>query len=83
MTDPIITEAEYTAAIAEIRRLWGAADGTEDGNRLDTLLPLVLDYEHETEKWSQSSGCIWFDLGRPCRKMELHGRQCRVCDERL
>jgi HTH-type transcriptional regulator / antitoxin HigA len=44
---PIRTEAEYEAAIAEVRRLWGAEIDTPDGNRLDLLLVLVSAYEEE------------------------------------
>src|SRR5271165_2485802 len=44
---PIRTEAEYEAAIAEVRRLWGAEVDTPDGNRLDLLLVLVSAYEDE------------------------------------
>jgi HTH-type transcriptional regulator / antitoxin HigA len=42
---PIRTEAEYAAAIAEVRRLWGAEADTSDGDRLDLLLVLVSAYE--------------------------------------
>jgi HTH-type transcriptional regulator/antitoxin HigA len=44
---PIRTEAEYAAAIAEVRRLWGAEADTSDGDRLDLLLVLVSAYEDE------------------------------------
>jgi HTH-type transcriptional regulator/antitoxin HigA len=44
---PIRTEADYGRATAEVRRLWGAEPGTEDGNRLDLLLVLVSVYEDE------------------------------------
>ena len=42
---PIRTEAEYEAALAEVRRLWGTAVDTPDGDRLDLLLVLVSAYE--------------------------------------
>ena len=42
---PIRTEQDYDAAIAEISRLWGAAVGTEDGDKLDILATLVDRYE--------------------------------------
>jgi HTH-type transcriptional regulator / antitoxin HigA len=42
---PIKTEAEYDAALAEIDRLWGASEGSEAGDRLDVLLVLVVSYE--------------------------------------
>ena len=44
---PIRTEAEYAAAIAEVRRLWDAEANTPDGDRLDLLLVLVSAYEDE------------------------------------
>jgi HTH-type transcriptional regulator/antitoxin HigA len=44
---PIHTEAEYALATAEVQRLWGVEQGTEDGNRLDLLLVLVSAYEDE------------------------------------
>ena len=44
---PIRNEADHEAAIAEVRRLWGAEPGTSDGNRLDVLLVLVDDYENK------------------------------------
>lgn len=44
---PLRTDADYADAIAEVRRLWGAAEGTEEGNRLDLLLVLVGAYEDE------------------------------------
>jgi HTH-type transcriptional regulator / antitoxin HigA len=44
---PIQSEVAYEEAITEVRRLWGAALNTEDGNRLDFLLVLVDDYENK------------------------------------
>lgn len=44
---PIRTEADYKAALAEIKHLWGAAAGTPEGDRLDILATLVDDYEDE------------------------------------
>lgn len=42
---PIRTEADYDQALANIERLWGARQGTPNGDRLDVLLVLVEDYE--------------------------------------
>ena len=42
---PIRDEAAYEAAIAEVRRLWGAEPGTADGDRLEVLMVLVNDFE--------------------------------------
>jgi HTH-type transcriptional regulator/antitoxin HigA len=43
----IRTEAEYASAVAEVHHLWGAADGSPEGDRLDLLLVLVSAYEDE------------------------------------
>ena len=42
---PIKTEKDYDAALEEIDHLWGAPEGTPDGDRLDVLLVLVEHYE--------------------------------------
>jgi HTH-type transcriptional regulator/antitoxin HigA len=42
---PIKTEADHEAALRDIERLWGAKEGTTDGDRLDILLTLVEAYE--------------------------------------
>jgi len=42
---PIKTDADHEAALKEIERLWGAAEGTADGDRLDILTTLVEAYE--------------------------------------
>ena len=42
---PIKTEADHDAALREIEHLWGAKDGTPDGDRLDILTTLVEAYE--------------------------------------
>lgn len=44
---PIRTEADHEAALREIERLWGAADATPEGDRLDVLATLVEAYEQE------------------------------------
>lgn len=43
----IRTEADYSAAIAEIERLWQAEPGTDDGDKLSILSMLVEKYEDE------------------------------------
>jgi HTH-type transcriptional regulator/antitoxin HigA len=43
----IRSEADYEAALAELGRLWGAASGTPDGDRLDILATLLDAYESE------------------------------------
>jgi HTH-type transcriptional regulator/antitoxin HigA len=42
---PIRTDADHRAALAEIDACWGAAEGTEAGDRLDVLVALVESYE--------------------------------------
>ena len=42
---PIRTDQDNRAALREIERLWGAAEGTADGGRLDVLATLVEAYE--------------------------------------
>jgi HTH-type transcriptional regulator/antitoxin HigA len=44
---PIRTDADYEAALKEIERLWGAAENTPDGDRLDVLITLVDVYERQ------------------------------------
>jgi HTH-type transcriptional regulator/antitoxin HigA len=46
---PLRTEAEYDAAVKEIRRVWGAEHGTPTGDYLDLLMLLVRAYELEHE----------------------------------
>jgi HTH-type transcriptional regulator/antitoxin HigA len=46
---PIRTEQDHRAALAEIDACWGAAEGTDDGDRLDVLLALVEIYE--AKRW--------------------------------
>ena len=42
---PIRTGADHEAALREIERLWGAAAGTPEGDRLDVLVTLVEAWE--------------------------------------
>lgn len=42
---PIKTEKDYDKALAEIEALWGSAEDTTKGDRLDVLLTLVESYE--------------------------------------
>jgi HTH-type transcriptional regulator/antitoxin HigA len=48
--EPIRSEADHEAALAEVERLWGASSGTPDGDRLD-ILATLLD-AHESEHYS-------------------------------
>jgi HTH-type transcriptional regulator/antitoxin HigA len=42
---PIKTEADHDAAPCEVERLWGAEEGTANGDRLDVLATLIEAYE--------------------------------------
>ncbi|HWF66505.1 MAG TPA: hypothetical protein VN670_04335 [Acidobacteriaceae bacterium] len=42
---PIKTESDHDAALRAIERLWGAEEGTPEGDRLDILTTLVEAYE--------------------------------------
>jgi len=46
---PIRTDEDHRAALAEIEARWGAPEGTEEGDRLDVLLALVELYE--AKRW--------------------------------
>ena len=42
---PIRNDADHQRVLQEIDRLWGAAEGTEAGDRLDVLITLAEAYE--------------------------------------
>jgi HTH-type transcriptional regulator/antitoxin HigA len=42
---PIKTDEDHRAALREIEALWGAAEGSPDGDHLDVLATLVEAYE--------------------------------------
>lgn len=44
---PIRTEAHHQSALKEIRRLWGAERGTDEGDHFEILAILVERYEKE------------------------------------
>ena len=44
---PIRTNADHEAALREIERLWGAPEGSPEGDKLDVLATLVDVYEGE------------------------------------
>ena len=44
---PVRTEAQHREALSEIERLWKAAPGTPEGDKLDVLATLVEAYETE------------------------------------
>ena len=42
---PIKTERDYDAALADVEALWGAQPDTPEGDKLDVLITLVEAYE--------------------------------------
>lgn len=44
---PIRNNTDHVEALNEIEKLWGAAPGTAEGDRLDVLITLVEAYERE------------------------------------
>lgn len=42
---PVHTSEDHTAVLMEIDRLWGADQGTPEGDKLDVLLALAENYE--------------------------------------
>ena len=42
---PIKSDADHEAALREIEQLWGATEGTAEGDRLDVLVTLTDAYE--------------------------------------
>src|ERR1700728_705994 len=46
---PIRTDKDHRAALAEIEALWGAPEGSEQGDKLNVLLALVEIYE--AKRW--------------------------------
>lgn len=46
---PIRTDEDHRAALAAIDALWGAPEGTEEGDKLDVFLALVDIYE--AKRW--------------------------------
>ena len=50
---PIRTDADHRAALVKIEKLWGAASGTPEGDKLDVLATLVETYEER--RWPLAS----------------------------
>jgi HTH-type transcriptional regulator/antitoxin HigA len=42
---PIRTDRDHRQALAQVEKLWGAREGTPDGDRLDVLVTLIETYE--------------------------------------
>ena len=69
---PIRTDEDHTAALKEIERLWGAAPGSEDGDRLDILIALADAYEDR--RWPVTSPPDRTSIRRPTRKCSSRAR---------
>jgi HTH-type transcriptional regulator/antitoxin HigA len=85
---PIRNDDDHAAALREIERLWGAAVGTEDGDKLDILATLVEKYEegrwpnldisdpnHAIEELGHSQAELAELLGSRSRASELLNRR--------
>ena len=46
-TGPIKTEKHYKSALQRIEELWGAPQGSPEGNELDRLVKLIENYERK------------------------------------
>ena len=57
---PIRNDDDHAAALREIERLWGAAEGSEDGDKLDILATLVEKYEEA--RWPSDDASDPIDL---------------------
>ena len=57
---PIRNDDDHAAALREIERLWGAADGTEEGDKVDILATLVEKYEER--RWPNVDAADPVDL---------------------
>ncbi len=44
---PIKTELDYEQALSAVDKLWGAKEGTPEGNELDVFLVLIESYENK------------------------------------
>jgi HTH-type transcriptional regulator/antitoxin HigA len=57
---PIRNDDDHSAALREIEKLWGAAPGTEDGDKLDILATLIEKYEES--RWPNVDASDPIDL---------------------
>jgi HTH-type transcriptional regulator/antitoxin HigA len=64
---PIRSDPDHKEALKDIERLWGAAEGTAAGDRLDILIALVSAYEdqHCPIDLPEPIQAIRFRLDRP------------------
>jgi HTH-type transcriptional regulator/antitoxin HigA len=58
--NPIRNDEDHAAALREIEKLWDAADGTEDSDKLDILVTLVEKYEDR--RWPNADDSDPIDL---------------------
>src|SRR5262245_33394798 len=50
---PIRTDQDHRQAVAQVEKLWGAREGTPEGDRLDVLVTLIETYEER--RWPLKS----------------------------
>lgn len=44
---PIKTEGDHDRALGRVEKLWGACQGSPEGDELDVLVTLIENYERE------------------------------------
>ncbi len=54
--NPIKTDADLTAALKEVDRLWNSPENTPEGDRLDILIALVIAYEEKRWPRDEAEG---------------------------
>lgn len=57
---PIRNDDDLATALREIEKLWGAAPGTEEGDKLDVLATLVEKYEER--RWPETESADPIDV---------------------
>jgi len=84
---PIRNDDHHAAALREIERLWGAAVGTDEGDKLDVLATLVEKYEEARWPSADASDPIdWLyyainELGHSQAELaELFGSRSRASE---
>ena len=83
---PIKTEADYHAALKEIERIFDAAPGTREGDRLEVLTTLVEAYEERHYSIPlpdpvEAILCHMESRGLSCRDIETYiGSRARVSE---
>lgn len=74
MAKKTMTEAEYREALASVRRLWNAHEGTRDFERLELVSKLVEAYEKEHYPILNQREWECYTQGARCGHIEGRGR---------